>query len=213
MRIKTTTIGADGQSIRGYTLWLSADDTYNWAHREGAAWPGSTLSGERVVVCVDSNGLCDLTINGKSDQDCDSNELSALVTDHLTEDYRHLWPIWESAEQKAARQFSLDTFNPDGLFADDLWRFWQKYHRASKAEVAQFIGNVTITQGSTSTTNVAGAAVLPRGAVRVVKDLANYACNKSVAMKEREQGRIKTALDYEGICERIYARLPDWAKW
>lgn len=61
-------------------IWLSARDTYEWAHRTGASWPCSTLSGHRVFAAFDSNGLCDLTIDGK-DGDCDAHELSAIISD------------------------------------------------------------------------------------------------------------------------------------
>lgn len=81
--------------ITGYTLWLSADDTYNWARRPGAAWPCSTTSHNRLVVEVDSNGLCGLAVNGKDDNgEIDSNELEAIVADHLPTKARHLWPTW-----------------------------------------------------------------------------------------------------------------------
>lgn len=66
----------------GFNLWLSANDTYNWAHRTGASWPCSTLSGCRLFVQYDTNGLVDLTIDGK-DGDCDGNELNAIVSDFM----------------------------------------------------------------------------------------------------------------------------------
>ncbi len=51
-------------------LWLSADDTWNWAHKPGAAWPCSTLAGNRVFVAFESNGdLVDFTVNGKDAPD------------------------------------------------------------------------------------------------------------------------------------------------
>lgn len=78
----------------GYVMKLSANDTYQWAHRVGASWPCSTLSGNRLVVIVDSNGLCDLTVNGKTDCDLDGNELDAIVSDHLPDNHKHLWPTW-----------------------------------------------------------------------------------------------------------------------
>ena len=68
---------------QGVKLWLSANDTYNWAHKAGASWPCSFLSDKRLFVEYDSNGdLVDLAVNGKN-ADFDSNELSAIVADHV----------------------------------------------------------------------------------------------------------------------------------
>lgn len=70
----------------GTKLWVSANETYEWAHRPGAAWPCSTLSNRRLFVEFDAQGnLVDLAINGRSDADCDGNELSALTSDFLRE--------------------------------------------------------------------------------------------------------------------------------
>lgn len=63
-------------------LWLSSNDTYNWSKRVGAAWPCSQLAGKRLVVEFDSNGLVDLSIEGRSG-DCDVNELNAITSDYL----------------------------------------------------------------------------------------------------------------------------------
>ena len=77
----------------GYTMELSARDTYDWAHKPGAAWPGSMLADRRAVVVVDSNGLCDLSIDGgRGEQDIDGSELAAIVRDFLPKEARHLWP-------------------------------------------------------------------------------------------------------------------------
>jgi len=66
------------------SVWLSANDTCNWAHKPGAAWPCSQLSGRRVFAEFDQTGLVELIINGgRGDQDCDSAEFSACVADHL----------------------------------------------------------------------------------------------------------------------------------
>lgn len=93
MRIKNT---STSEPAKGYTLWLSARDTYDWTHKPGACWPCSTLSDKCIVVCVDSNGLCDLTVNGRSDSgNIDADELRAIVADHLPAGYRHLWPVWK----------------------------------------------------------------------------------------------------------------------
>ena len=79
-----------------YTMWLSAHDTYQWAHKAGASWPCSQLSNHQAVICVDSNGLYDLTIDdGKGNQDIDGAELAACVSDHLPAHLHHLWPVWK----------------------------------------------------------------------------------------------------------------------
>ena len=46
----------------GVQVWLSANDTYEWAHRSGSAWPCSELSDHRVFAEFDDNGLLDMTI-------------------------------------------------------------------------------------------------------------------------------------------------------
>lgn len=63
-------------------IWLSANDTYQWAHRPGSSWPCSQLSGHRVFAAFDSNGLYDMAIDGKS-RDCDASEFNACLSDHL----------------------------------------------------------------------------------------------------------------------------------
>lgn len=66
----------------GVKLWLSARETYDWAHRPGSSWPCSQLSDKRLFVEFDRNGLCDLAINGRM-TDCDANELNAITSDFL----------------------------------------------------------------------------------------------------------------------------------
>ena len=69
----------NGDSI---AIWLSARDTYEWARKPGAAWPCSSLEGKRISAAFDTNGLYDLTINGK-DLDCDANEFNAITSDFI----------------------------------------------------------------------------------------------------------------------------------
>lgn len=79
----------------GYMMWLSRRDTYDWAHRPNKRWPCSTLSDKAVMVYVDRNGLCDLTVNGRGAPDSiDGSELDALVSDYLPPAFQHLWPTW-----------------------------------------------------------------------------------------------------------------------
>ena len=83
----------------GYTMWLSVNDTYNWAHRANNSWPCSQLSGKRVRAVVDNNGVFDLYINGIYPlYDIDGNELTAIIGDHLPKDLRQFWPCWERSK-------------------------------------------------------------------------------------------------------------------
>jgi len=78
-------------------LWASERDTYAWAHKSGAAWPCSTLSGRRFVACFDTNGLYDLTIDGKypdEHEDTDGHELSAICADLLAERIGEDHPVY-----------------------------------------------------------------------------------------------------------------------
>jgi hypothetical protein len=81
-------------TVTGYSLNLSSNETYEWAHKSGAAWPCSTLSGSRLRVDVDSNGLCDIAIDGQCPDGVDGTELDAIVSDHLKKEAHHLWPCW-----------------------------------------------------------------------------------------------------------------------
>lgn len=64
------------------SLELTPEDTYAWAHRDGHAWPASELSGKRLYVSFDANGLCQIQIDDK-DGDCSVNELNAITSDYL----------------------------------------------------------------------------------------------------------------------------------
>ena len=65
-------------------VWLSARETYDWAHRPGAAWPCSVLSGHRLFAEFDRNGgLVDITIDGNMDKDCPVDEFNAIMEDML----------------------------------------------------------------------------------------------------------------------------------
>lgn len=80
---------------------LSARDTYDWAHRPGASWPGSQLADRRVVAEFDSRGdLVDLSIDGgRGEQDVDETEFTACTSDFIA---RH-FPDHEAV--KFAREF------------------------------------------------------------------------------------------------------------
>ena len=65
-------------------IWISANETYAWAHRIGERWLCSTLSGKRVFAEFDDGDLVDATVDGKSDYDFDVFEFNAIIAD-LTE--------------------------------------------------------------------------------------------------------------------------------
>lgn len=71
------------------TIWLSANDTYDWAHKLGSAWPCSTLSGNPVVASFGANGdLEDMVVNGgRGDQDIDGTEFNACMSDYIARKY------------------------------------------------------------------------------------------------------------------------------
>lgn len=85
--------------------------------------------------------------------------------------------------------------NLDAMPSDELMRFWNVWQRPTRN----------------------GAELLfdgrHKGYIRAAKDVANYASNKATAMQCRLRGDIQTALMYEGICERIYQSLPEFARW
>lgn len=68
-----------------FTVWISASETYSWAHRSGSAWPCSQLSGHRVRATFDTNGLLDYAVDGRDCYDLDANEFNALIADHVGE--------------------------------------------------------------------------------------------------------------------------------
>jgi hypothetical protein len=66
-------------------------------------------------------------------------------------------------------------------------------------------------------TKPTSAAVLlfpgrPRGYMAATFQLRCYAEKKIVAMALRKEGRVEAAQGYEAMCDRIYTRLPSWAK-
>lgn len=66
-------------------LWLSARDTYEWAHRSGSSWPCSQLSDHRLFVEFDRNGLVDLSVDNGNSGCSDANELNAITSDFLAQ--------------------------------------------------------------------------------------------------------------------------------
>ena len=80
--------GLAGSATR-YKIQLSPVETREWAER--SCWSCSVLKYHQFTVEVDANGLLDYTGPELDDQ----AELVAIVTDHLPDNLKHLWPTWE----------------------------------------------------------------------------------------------------------------------
>ena len=64
-------------------LWLSANDTYNWAYRADASWPCSYLSGKRLWAEFNSGDLVDYEVNGEYDDNVPGDEFTAITDDAI----------------------------------------------------------------------------------------------------------------------------------
>ncbi len=69
--------------LKEHSLWLqlTADDTTNWANKDGATWPCSTLSGAQLVAGFDQGGLIELSTDLEDEDTVDGNEFSAMIAD------------------------------------------------------------------------------------------------------------------------------------
>jgi hypothetical protein len=82
----------------------------------------------------------------------------------------------------------------------------------SESELRQFVAGI----GNGTRPMEAARRMFPDqgdGAVRATLDLRNYAWNKITAMSLRAEGDIPQAKKYEDICDSIYSKLPQWARW
>jgi hypothetical protein len=85
--------------------------------------------------------------------------------------------------------------NFDGMDPDDLRAFHDRLRQHLVAEAQKLFPD------------------RPEGYLRAARTLKHYASNKATAMTLRLAGRINDALTYEGICERLYHQLPEFARW
>lgn len=89
---------------------------------------------------------------------------------------------------------TLELPNFDAMTPDDLWAFWHKWHLASRRQTVTLVG-------------------VRKNALKYTYTLANYACNKAVAMTCRAKGDIVQAQNYEHNCDALYEQLPADLKW
>lgn len=100
----------------GFRVELSCRDTYDWAHKPGACWPGSTLAGCRIAAefwiveakTLHSSQHCDLTDLAVYDdggrqlepENYDGHELLAIIQDAEDEGYDR----WERNKRRKRRK-------------------------------------------------------------------------------------------------------------
>ena len=65
-------------------LWLSANDTADWATRPGQAWPCSDICGHALYAEFDKGGLVSIKIGLGVERTCGSTEFNAIVADYLS---------------------------------------------------------------------------------------------------------------------------------
>lgn len=85
--------------------------------------------------------------------------------------------------------------NFDAMTKDELMEFWSRYHRPTRKDAEALIGDRR------------------KGYTNIAATLANYACNRAVAMKCRLDGDITRAQCYEYAMDLSYDALPDDLKW
>ncbi len=67
-------------------LWLSAQDTYQWANKPGGKWPCSFIAGKRLFAEFNADGdLVDYAVNGKTSADINltGDEFNAITSDFI----------------------------------------------------------------------------------------------------------------------------------
>ena len=85
--------------------------------------------------------------------------------------------------------------NLDGIDKDELWHLHNLLRQHPLAEARRWFPD------------------RPRGYLRAARTLKHYAANKATAMGLRLAGKVADALQYEGICDRLYKQLPEFARW
>jgi hypothetical protein len=83
----------------GVKLWLSTNDTYNWAHN----WPGSQLRGKSLFAEFDRGGLVDVAINGRSEADVDVKGKLRPAIEAWMEKEGYFPNVWEISDHGNAQ--------------------------------------------------------------------------------------------------------------
>lgn len=85
--------------------------------------------------------------------------------------------------------------NFDSMTQQELMDFWSRYTRPSRRDAEELIGDRR------------------PGFTNIASKIANYACNKAVAMGCQVKGETDAAMIYDKCCDMIYDELPEDLKW
>ena len=88
----------------------------------------------------------------------------------------------------------MKTLNFDAMTVDELLEFWKTWHVTTKKKAVVFTGE-------------------RKDAKKIMETLANYAINKSCAVRLRLEGDIVGASNYEHSCQLCYDSLPADVRW
>lgn len=83
----------------------------------------------------------------------------------------------------------------DKMTRDELMAFWSRYHRPSRKDAEALVGDRR------------------PGFTNVAAKIANYACNRAVAMGCREKGDATGAAVYEHSMKLCYEGVPADLRW
>lgn len=120
---------------------------------------------------------------------------SEVATDATCKACLRVWARKSREAREWGRAFEGVPNLDDGLTQKELMLFWKRYSRASRADAERLIGDRR------------------KGFTSIAATLANYACNKAVAMTCRLKGDINAASTYEQHAELCYERLPADLRW
>ena len=104
-----------------------------------------------------------------------------------------VYPVDDINSKPTAHYSSVP--NLDAMDPNELWTIWRSWRFASRKMASRLFPDK------------------PKGYVGTMQTLACYASNKATAMGCRLSGNIQSALVYENIADKVYDRLPEYAKW
>ena len=86
---------------KGFTLWLSDKETWDWSTRSRVFWLKSRIAGNRFAAHYGRVGLISYSVDGRDDVAVPKQELDTIVADHM----RKRLPIDHPARSGAVGEF------------------------------------------------------------------------------------------------------------